>query len=460
MTKYSPLLSSPGKFSLDIGNTVDEKLHLTGIFEVTLSAKFYPSTARFPESKKADQIINLGQAVGNNMTKFITFPQNLQTAFVEIYASGSAQEEFWFTNVPDEYLNKLDPKNAGNVAVGKGPFREVQLWIDNILSGVVYPFPVIYTGGILLTWWRPIAAIGAFDAPTYVIDISPFIPRLTDSRSHNFTMVVVGEGVKSSINPEWLFSGSAFVTLDPSGARTSGQILQHSTESKTVVEPSSKNLISLKGVNIQEEASPIDFIVKSYRKLSISSIITTGSGQSQSMKMEQDLVFMNEQSWTPGGDYQAVLMSSYGSSRSFHGDKPQIIDTFDFPLDLSLSNIAMPKSNSSKTVGQLDHTFRRSQYFSLSSSLGQIDIDTQQQSTGELGLNSDGRATGGFGKTAQLFHYRDGRGQTYLRDIEIFNATNVLRDRQLGTLAPPDSSAAAEGLDSKLRKRSRLNLSK
>lgn len=122
MTKYSPLLSSPGKFSLDIGNTVDEKLHLTGIFEVTLSAKFYPSTARFPESKKADQIINLGQAVGNNMTKFITFPQNLQTAFVEIYASGSAQEEFWFTNVPDEYLNKLDPKKCRERRGRQRPF--------------------------------------------------------------------------------------------------------------------------------------------------------------------------------------------------------------------------------------------------------------------------------------------------------------------------------------------------
>jgi hypothetical protein len=74
MSKYIPLLSYPSLLSLDIGNIVDKSIGLTGSYEVTLSAKFYPPTQQFPASKKADKIINIGHGTGNNMSKFLTFP--------------------------------------------------------------------------------------------------------------------------------------------------------------------------------------------------------------------------------------------------------------------------------------------------------------------------------------------------------------------------------------------------
>ncbi|POW23384.1 hypothetical protein PSHT_00269 [Puccinia striiformis] len=374
-------------------------VNLTGAFEVTLSAKFYPSTQLFPTSKKADKIINWGRGTGSNMSQFLTFPQNLESAFVELFASGAAQEEFWYTNVPDEYSKQLDPDNTGNVVVGKGSFREVQVWIDSRLAGVAYPFPVIYTGGILMSWWRPIAGIGAFDAPTYILDISPFIPYLSDSKAHNFTMIVEGQGENRSINSEWIFSGSVFMTLDPSGARTTGDIISYSTDSNTTVDPSPK------GLNFSPDTDSndsINFVTESYRKLSISSILITGSGEPRLVKFEQDFSYMNEQSWIPRGDYQSVSLSSKGTSFSTHDDRVITKDSFDFPFNLNISTVAVAKANQTKIVGNLTHTFRRSQSFSLSSNLA--------------------------------------RNETYTRNIEVSNVTEVVKDEESGTLSSPHTS--------------------
>ncbi|POV96193.1 hypothetical protein PSTT_15776, partial [Puccinia striiformis] len=455
--KYTPLLSRPATFSLDIGNTVDPLLDLTGNFEVTLSAKFYPPTPEFPASKKADRIINMGRGTGNNMTSFLSFPRNVATAYLDLFASGSGKEEvrksvypltwtltdqqpsgnsklkFWYTNVPDAYTPQLDPANTG-AATGKGSHREVQVWIDNFLAGVAYPFPVIYTGGMLLTWWRPIAAIGAFDAPTYTIDISPFVPLLSDSKPHNFTIFVEGQGEKGSINQEWLFSASVFISLDPTGVRTTGRMLTYLTDSKTTVDVP-------KEVRIPPNMDPkslISFATHSFRKLEISSNIVTGTKGAQVVKVEQDMTFINQQSWGPGAAYQSVVMSSKGNTISTHGDVAEKIDEFRYPFNLTLSALSVPPAT--KVVGHLNHKYSRTQIFPLCPTLGKINIETTQDCAGELLLNGNGRALSGLGRTIQSFTYKDGKGGTYARDVDIYNSTKTIRDRQSGTLLPVDKA--------------------
>ncbi|KAH9456459.1 hypothetical protein Pst134EB_012656 [Puccinia striiformis f. sp. tritici] len=433
MSKYTPLLSRPATFSLDIGNTVDPLLDLTGNFEVTLSAKFYPPTPEFPASKKADRIINMGRGTGNNMTSFLSFPRNVATAYLDLFASGSGKEEFWYTNVPDAYTPQLDPANTG-AATGKGSHREVQVWIDNFLAGVAYPFPVIYTGGMLLTWWRPIAAIGAFDAPTYTIDISPFVPLLSDSKPHNFTIFVEGQGEKGSINQEWLFSASVFISLDPTGVRTTGRMLTYLTDSKTTVDVP-------KEVRIPPNMDPkslISFATHSFRKLEISSNIVTGTKGAQVVKVEQDMTFINQQSWGPGAAYQSVVMSSKGNTISTHGDVAEKIDEFRYPFNLTLSALSVPPAT--KVVGHLNHKYSRTQIFPLCPTLGKINIETTQDCAGELLLNGNGRALSGLGRTIQSFTYKDGKGGTYARDVDIYNSTKTIRDRQSGTLLPVDKA--------------------
>lgn len=76
--------------------------------------------------------------------------------------------------------------------LGYSPFREVQLFIDGMLAGVAWPFPIIFTGGIVPGLWRPIVGIDAFDLKEDEIDITPWLPLLCDGNSHNFTIRVSG----------------------------------------------------------------------------------------------------------------------------------------------------------------------------------------------------------------------------------------------------------------------------
>lgn len=58
-----------------------------------------------------------------------------------------------YFNVPDEYLGDL-PEDT---TYGKGSFRETRLLVDGQLAGVAFPYPVIYTGGVVPTAWRCVA---------------------------------------------------------------------------------------------------------------------------------------------------------------------------------------------------------------------------------------------------------------------------------------------------------------
>jgi hypothetical protein len=69
----------------------------------------------------------------------------------------------------------------------------VQLLIDGQLAGLSWPFPVVFTGGIVPGFWRPVVGIDAFDLREDVIDITPWLPVCTPweraTRSQNFSDV-------------------------------------------------------------------------------------------------------------------------------------------------------------------------------------------------------------------------------------------------------------------------------
>jgi len=85
-----------------------------------------------------------------------------------------------------------------------------------MLAGVAWPFPVIFTGGVVPGLWRPIVGIDAFDLKEDEIDITPWLPLLCDGHSHNFSMRVLGldhdaENSTASLseikNSYWLVTG-------------------------------------------------------------------------------------------------------------------------------------------------------------------------------------------------------------------------------------------------------------
>ena len=97
--------------------------------------------------------------------------------------------QFWWSNVPQSEINTF-PKYGQ--LLGYSPFREVQLFIDGMLAGVAWPFPIIFTGGVVPGLWRPIVGIDAFDLKEDEIDITSWLPLLCDGSPHNFTIRVSG----------------------------------------------------------------------------------------------------------------------------------------------------------------------------------------------------------------------------------------------------------------------------
>jgi len=93
---------------------------------------------------------------------------------------------------------------------GHGAFREVRVLVDGQLAGVAFPFATLFTGvcpsfprstvpliysigAWIPTIWRPVVAINAYDLPTYNIDLTPFVPLLTDGNNHTITLDVASD---------------------------------------------------------------------------------------------------------------------------------------------------------------------------------------------------------------------------------------------------------------------------
>jgi hypothetical protein len=167
---------------------------LTGQYATTVVATFYSASSSAPSAPKSNLIIPIGTkdstsqgaevSVPPAFSENVTFPRNSIAAYAELYASGNGQEEFWYFNAPNAVLSSL----PNGITYGYGAFREVRILVDGKLAGVALPYPVIFTGGIVPTAWRPITSYGALDLPTYYVDLTPFIPVFVDGLPHNITI--------------------------------------------------------------------------------------------------------------------------------------------------------------------------------------------------------------------------------------------------------------------------------
>lgn len=224
MSQYNALWQESQKIIFDLGNLIDDTY--TGSFNVTLTAHF----AHENNVKTPDIVfpISAQNSARNSSSAFnvpsdeakvaYKFDSRASRAIVSISACGQSEEEFWWSNVFSSDTETFD--NSVGELYGYSPFREVQLYIDESLAGVIWPFPIIFTGGVSPGFWRPIVGTDAFDLRAPEIDISPFLPLLTDGSYHSFEIKVVGLDVlnetaslSSTIGSYWVVSGNIFLYL-------------------------------------------------------------------------------------------------------------------------------------------------------------------------------------------------------------------------------------------------------
>lgn len=257
VTRYSSIITKPNlTLAMMLENIVNDEF--TGVYHVNISILFYSdkvarvplsiipgeSGARtlnrklisvkthgnvdqldinrvlnplYPYDKPADLVIPISGALDEGVwfrfqdefhvqTTNVQISQETYKAVLELYVSFHGDDEFWYMNPPDSYVE------TNHLTTGRahGAYREVLVTIDGQLAGAVIPFPVIFTGGINPLFWEPVVSIGAFDLPSYDIDLTPFLGLLLDNKKHSIGLQVA-DGISF-----WLIDANLHLWLDHS----------------------------------------------------------------------------------------------------------------------------------------------------------------------------------------------------------------------------------------------------
>ncbi|KAI5005937.1 hypothetical protein ZWY2020_033180 [Hordeum vulgare] len=239
VTRYAALLSEPGEVAVYLGNIVDSTY--TGVYHanLTLHLYFHPTTPSPPPPPHSDLVLPISRSLPLNdgqwfaiqnstdaQSKKLAIPSNTYRAVLEVFVSFHSNDEDWFTHPPNEYIeaNKLSSN------IGNGAFREVIVKVNEDIVGAVWPFTVIYTGGVNPLFWRPITGIGSFNLPTYDIDITPFLGKLLDGKEHEF-----GFGVTNALDV-WFIDANLHLWLDHKSGKTTGGIVSYDTSTSANVD--------------------------------------------------------------------------------------------------------------------------------------------------------------------------------------------------------------------------------
>ncbi|WP_329307189.1 hypothetical protein OG322_28600 [Streptomyces sp. NBC_01260] len=326
ITDFTPLLKDPQKLQLELGNVVNETY--TGVYRIKLKITYYQADRRHPAATTADRVVPLGDtgsdsapwmSVGNggSTRTDVTFPRNLTDARLEVYARGGGCDEQWFDAVPSDLA-----ETAPDYLCGGGPYREVQVTVDGQPAGLAQPYPVVYSGGIVPTLWRPIPAIDQFGTEAYDIDLTPFAGLLADGKPHAIGITPYGAA------DSWNVDGSLFVGTDAHKARTSGGVttntLSHTPVVKTVQTP---------GRNGSTDVS-----VSTGRSWKISGYVETSKGR-VTTTVEQKFAYTNTDNVSATGSHQVMHQRDHGSTTvttQARGRTDAQRSTWSYPIDVDL----------------------------------------------------------------------------------------------------------------------------
>lgn len=198
-----------------------------------------------------------------------------------------------YYNTADAYVNDL----PDGTTYGRGPFREVRMLVDGKVAGVANPYATIFTGGIVPSAWRPITSYGALDLPTIFLDLTPFVPILTDGNPHNISLDIVSAELNHTINDNWFVSGNLQVVIDSSSEPTTGNITKYIAQPYAV-----SNVTGNVGKN-----GDVIVTVQTARHIHIESTITSGSGKTTEVVWSQHLLYQNVQNYLNNATIQVSM---------------------------------------------------------------------------------------------------------------------------------------------------------
>ena len=297
-----------------------------------------------------------------------------------------------YTNVPDVLKEEMPDMLA------KGSFREISLTIDGMNAGYAFPYPVIFSGGIVPSAWRPMIAYGAYDQPTYHIDITPLLP-LFAGRAVRFALIVhgQGDGKKRNTYGNWFISGN--VKVWRGDKPMSGRLLEYHNPA---LEESSV-------IHIEEENGTASVVTTAKRHFKLVSELN-----GRRVTFEQYLHFLNRQNLSSKGGKQRVEQLIRTEMEARDSGKTTFKDNFSFPLLVESDYSAHNHFSASIQLG-----------YHRQSILDKTDV--VQTASGSVSLNEIGRVVNGTGKSHGRISHQDFSGRAYEREVQT-KGIRVLKD--------------------------------
>ncbi|KAK6217100.1 peptide-N4-(N-acetyl-beta-glucosaminyl)asparagine amidase A [Colletotrichum tabaci] len=485
VTPYLSLWREPQDLLFQLDNVVNDVY--TGLLNATLTATFFRSPVQTGGQPPADLILPVSRATaavaarrkaGNpntataaaaavaasagywtypeeDATALLRFPRNVNRAVFSSSVKAQGEEEFWWSNAPQSAAAAFEP-DVGTYP-GYSPFREVQVLIDGRLAGVRWPFPVVYTGGVVPQLHRPVVGIDAFDLRDHEIDITPWLPLLCDGADHTIGLRVVGlvdDGEASArlsdtTESSWYLVGKVFLWLDDDEDSVTTGVVggddddNHDDDPK--IEFSQTLTRNATGFN-----ESLEYAVAVTRHFSITSQVTTQKG-SGTASWSQRLSYSNAGGLYAHGHGAVNTFSTTGEEASRIPGWGGYKTTFSYPLHCNTTTFLLPQGNLTLWA-RLDQglrlhvqgntvyptgleAFRREGGAGWAGSV----VDTDRNGTANYSRYADYSVTSGAGRTRQVFRLSglDGDGtyetpgsELYSRDVTAYNNT-VVADKEV-----------------------------
>ncbi|KAJ9153505.1 hypothetical protein P3X46_026934 [Hevea brasiliensis] len=428
ITRYYSLLvkNETQELAVYIGNIVDSTY--TGVYHVNITLHFYPAEERVRYNgdglnnmkgahvSKPDLILPFSRNLPLNdglwfeienstatQSKEFEIPQNVYRAVLEVYVSFHENDEFWYSNYPNEYII------ANNLtgSPGNGPFREVVVSLDGEIVGAIWPFTVIYTGGINPLLWRPITGIGSFNLPSYDIEITPLLGSLLDGKTHE-----LGFSVTNALNV-WYIDANLHLWLDHKSTKIKGKVSTHG--SKPLVFSSVSNFNDLDGT----------FLSTAGRFISSKGWVKTSFGKI-SCRFSQHLSYNNSMEMGEDGNLQVmnqkINFNDTVSFRNLNSSVHLFRSVKDFSFDL-YSNFSDQGNGNSFYESNLKLGFNEKKLKDAGFGFGTSSLKNLQSGQGFIVVKNN-LVVSGLGSTQQAYKYDDGKF-CYFRNVSSSNYTII-----------------------------------
>ncbi|KAJ6812520.1 peptide-N4-(N-acetyl-beta-glucosaminyl)asparagine amidase A-like [Iris pallida] len=426
ITQYTALLTrlvqTNGTISMMLENSIAA---LPGIYSVNLTFHFYRGAvaaahdarslgyAAHPTIKSlyrdpADLIVPISHEKGycssggfwfridnalHVPTAAVTIPRNAYRAVLEIFSSYHEADKSWYTNpLRSSYLQDHAGFSAG---AANGGFRQVYATIDGRFVGGHIPFATIYPSSINPYFWSPVTAIGAFDMPSYDINVTPFLGLMLDGLPHK-----IGLGVRDS-QPYWLLTANLHVWVDAWSDSLEGDLVEY-------IAPELK--ISRQAGWMSEDGQSE---VLAEGLMQFAGWVSSSNGN-LTTRVIQKVKFKNQVQVHNRGTFSQVEMVNKEQTTVEVSKERQVLERLQLlregPLQVQTSSINMntmggPRLERTRMYHQLQETvnLNRNQQAATTSTL----ID-RQDAEGSA-LMRGGSAEWGSGDTRSIYKYRDER---------------------------------------------------